>query len=201
MSVFIFSFMKLSFQPIFLTILEIIVSIIVKEPQENGFETNIGKVLTFEETASLVFWIFRAFLQSFIISSEKCRIPAKSDLFLPMKSILSSVSPSTAALLDSKGIVSLDFCERDIAGLFLRERPLAACQLFLTAVIMADDPPRFIECTLCSVLVLLHDRLCEVEDENAFTQLFEKLLPTVDIRLILYNVENLLAVLHRTEDH
>jgi hypothetical protein len=201
MSLFAFSFMKLSFEPVFISVLEIVVSVIVNRPHESGFETNGGAVLNFEETASLVFWVFKAFLQNFVVPSDRCKVPVKSDLFLPTKSILSSVSPATAAMLDEKGWASLDFCERDIAALFVRERPLAASQLFLTALIVSDDAPRFVECTLCSVLVLLHDRLEAVGDEAGFAQLFEKLLPTVDIRLILYNVENLLAVLHRTDDH
>jgi hypothetical protein len=201
MSLFAFSFMKLTFDRRFLWILEIIVSIVVREPRETGFETNTGETLSFEETAALVFWVLKGFLDRFIIRSPKCRIPSKSDLFLPTKSILSSVSPSTAALLDEKGVTNLDFCERDISRLFLRHRPLAASQLFLTALITNPDPPRFIECTLCSVLVLLHTRLEPVEDEAGFKQLFEGLLPTIDIRLLLYNVETLLGVLQRTDDH
>jgi hypothetical protein len=73
-------------------------------------------------------------------------------------------------------------------------------QLFLTALITADDPPPLVQCPLCSLVVLLHERLEEVEDGDAFTRMFRSLLPTVEIRLILYNVESLLAVLHRTGD-
>jgi hypothetical protein len=202
MSIFSFRFMKFSFQQDFITILEVMLSIFVGQPlPDSKFETNLGEVLSFEETSSLLFWSFKSFIESFLVASPRCKIPSRPELFLLTKPLLSNVSPSSVTMLEAKKITGFEFCDRDISGLFLRGRSREDAQRFLTALICAESVPQFIECTLCTILVLLQGRLEQVENEEmgTFKALFETLLPSLSIRLILCNVERLTAMLHRTE--
>ena len=194
MSLFTFYFMKIQFQSDFVTVLEVIIPILVKA-SGGKFETHTGKRLEFDEAAEMVFWVFKKFADMFVLEGPKRVVPDAGKLFLVVRSILADISPSTGQMLDDKGVKSLDFCHRDLACLVAHRRDKDAAKLFLTALICADNVALFIEYSICTLLVMLQARLQKIPNDEveAFRRVYEELVPSVDVRLLLFNVENLLT--------
>lgn len=148
-------------------------------------------------------------------------VPSLPELFLSIRAQLSSISPSTNSLLETRGIKTLDFCVDDFKSFFIRGQPFSDAQLFLTAMISASNTPQFLAAVLCSILVLLQSALQRVplsneqknqsggngasnenysntsyeKEDNARIEMFRKIfstsLPLLDMRLVLYNEEGL----------
>ncbi|OHS96385.1 hypothetical protein TRFO_37496 [Tritrichomonas foetus] len=139
--------------------------------------------------------MFKSFAEKFIIQSNQRQIPATAELYLSIKSQLSSISPSTSHMLEARKIKNLEFCEKDINSLFLRGRSLKDSQLMITAILSTSNVSQFISATLSTILVLLQSTLQNVphDDKTTFTRLFETSLPNLDMRLILANEESLLG--------
>ena len=194
MSLFTFYFMKIPFMSDFVTILGVIIPTLLR-CKDGGFETHDGKALDFDEAAERVFWVFKKFAETFMLPGPKRVIPDAGKLFLVVRSILQDISPSTGQMLDDRGVTSMDFCHRDIASLMVRRRDKDSAKLFLTALICTDNIPQFVQYTICTLLVMLQARLQKIpEDENeAFRRAYEDLVPSVDVRLLLFNVENLMV--------
>jgi hypothetical protein len=200
MSLFAFYFMKLEFQPSFLFFVELLLNIFFKESNPDGkFRTHHDAILSFDDSANLLFWTFKAFAERFLIPSQKCIVPSKAEFFIMVQSILSNISPSTAVMLESRGITNFDFCENEIRSFFLRERTAASKALLLTALVVNENPGQFLEYCLCALLVLLQGRLQQIEGIDTFKKSFNGLVPSVESRLLLYNVENLMATLHSAD--
>lgn len=89
-------------------------------------------------------------------------VPSLPELFLSIKSQLSSISPSTNSLLETRGIKTLDFCVSDFNHFFVSQRPLNEAQLFITAMLASTNIPQFLAAVLCSLLVLLQSNLQRV---------------------------------------
>lgn len=147
-------------------------------------------------------------------------VPSLPELFLSIRAQLSSISPSTNSLLETRGIKTLDFCVEDFRSFFVRGRPIGDAQLFITAMIAASNTPQFLAAVLCSLLVLLQSSLQRVppleenrsQNENnnnnnadggvrleMFRKVFNTSLPLLDMRLVLYNEEGLCG--SRTRAH
>ncbi|KAH0792613.1 hypothetical protein GPJ56_003447 [Histomonas meleagridis] len=201
-SLFTFHFSRVPFNSLFIPFLEIIIQTFIKSNDgTDSFIMNDDKTYNLEETSSICFWAFKTFSEIFLIVPKK-KNPIQ-EMYLGVKTTLQMISPSTASMLQKRKINSLDFCSKDINNLFVRDRTLKESQMYLTALILADDKTRFLQCTLCAVLALMQERLEETPegDINAFQRMFESQLPTIDMKLILYNVKNLMGFKEDEEKH
>lgn len=149
--------------------------------------------MNIDEISSLCFWAFKYFAETFLFKDNKNKVEFQ-DMFVGVKTTLQTISPSTSKMLEDRKISSFKFCSDDIKAFFLNDRTLVDSQLYLSSLFMSDDKNKFIQYTLCTILTLLQDRFKDIpnDDMKSFQTFFENLLPTLDIRLIIYNVENLM---------
>ena len=193
---FAFYFSKLAFDQNFIQFLEILIPTSIKEINDNLIITSLGESLSHDDFCSKIFWIFKSFAELYIISSNKMLLPSNKELFLSVKTQLTSISPSTYSMLESRKINDFKFCEHEINSLFLSQRSLMESQLFITSLLSSgSNAQQFISATLCSILVLLQRNLqtIPIEDQSTFNKTFSASLPNLEMRLILFNVENLLG--------
>lgn len=198
---FAFFFSKISFSPVYFRFLEIFLDAVISNDSSSDsdkFHLVDGTIVSFDQMCAQTFWLFKSFSEKYLIhSSPKYSIPEYKRLFMDVRTILSSISQSTNEMLDQYNISSLDFCALDISYLFTRDRSNEDALLYITSLINTENVHQFIQCTICSILVLLQGMLQQLPSEQAplFKKRFQALLPNVEMRLILYNTEKLLTTI------
>lgn len=148
-----------------------------------------------DEISSLCFWAFKCFVEKYLLECNKKKNPLQ-DVYIGVKTTLQTISPSTSKMLDDRKISSFNFCSEHIKWFFLNGRSLFDSQLYLSSLLLSDDKNKFIQYTLCTILTLLEERFNEIsnDDIKSFQIMFEDLIPKLNIRLIIQNVEKLMEL-------
>lgn len=164
---------------------------------EDSFCCRNGEKLNFEETSVLLFTVFsRCYDLLMDVGSAFCQMPDRSTLFTDTLRVLEEQSPATAQLLKTHGIENFDFLHLYIDSFFMAGRSEEDSVLIFTAILsMARcNLPTFMKCFMASTLILLHTRLenSQIDSPQTFMELYLSLLSTVNVRLLLFNVDQIM---------
>ncbi|OHT02960.1 hypothetical protein TRFO_29772 [Tritrichomonas foetus] len=178
-------FSELSFGPKLMCVIELIINCFLKETSDgDSFDLMAGGKLGIEETEILLF--------SHI--SEIWEIVTKSQLSVEKESFnilnaLSTISPSTKAILDDRNMKLLDFAIPDADLFFTRGKNLNDSLLLFAAALATGDIAVFRKNVICSSLVLLHERLqlIPINDTKTFSETYCMELRNIKARLLILN--------------
>jgi hypothetical protein len=149
-----------------------------------------GAELSDEEAESIVFWHAKVII-------EKAAAATFSMLkeSLSIRALLSTISGSTLEMLNDRNVMSFDFAFREAVLLFSNGRPVEDMLLLSAAAIASGDLRAFYQNGIAASLVLLQDKLQVVamNRTEAFYEAYTEELKGLDVRLLLYNIERMIA--------
>lgn len=195
LALFVFSFMELPFSDRFVWILELIVPLFAKSVEDNHVVDQSNQRVPLLTAESRIFWVFKGFSDRFLgTNKEKNVMPPLDGLFLSTKSFLGHISPQIVSLLETYGVVDLEFCKDDIFHLFASGRKSDDALLILTSFVLSPNVSQYLQTILCALFVFLEKYLETIpaRDGDRFKRTVRSLVGSIDIRLLMNNAEKLI---------
>jgi hypothetical protein len=149
-----------------------------------------GETLADKDAESLVFWKAKAVID--LAAAANFSMLKES---LAIRSLLSNISASTLDMLNDRSITSFDFAFREAVLVFADGRSYEEEILLASAAIASGDFRMFYENGIAASLVLLQEKLQTVplDRVDEFYRLYAAELRRLDPRLLLHNIERMLA--------
>jgi hypothetical protein len=162
---------------------------------ENGFyHCRDGDRIAYLDAEFGIYSLFVELYERFLNEGgERYELLSVSALFDETMKVLGREAPSTVKLFVDYSVDSFGFLVEDLETFFTKGRSDEDAALLFTAIISADDVALFITCLVAASFILLHSRLedAPLGRPDAFATLYNSLLLTMSVRLLLFNTGKL----------
>jgi hypothetical protein len=163
---------------------ELMFRLFVRDVMDDGaFGLATGEVLPPIETEAFVF----AHIQP--IMEESLQLPTFAKEAAAIFSYLAEMSPSTALMLEERGLRSLEFCRNHCDMFFAQGRPHRECLILIAWALGSGDLAAFRKEMTSIALVLTQKKLQKVplKDKKRFCACFASELVLIPARLLVWN--------------
>ena len=192
MSIFMWNYNEYVASDNFMGLVLFLVKYLVAASDGDDFICRNGFKISMVDASFLVFSVFSKVYDRVI--SPVLKDDTLKTLYNDTIELLEEQSPASTQLLCQANVTDFDFLKPCISNFFTDGRRDEDAVTMFTALVSCDDLHLFLRCFISTALVLLHTRLVESAPQTsaAFGDLFVSLLPSVDVRLMLFNSARLI---------
>lgn len=190
-SLFTRYFSHLSFGPSLMFIVDILIFCFLSSQIEGDkFITTLGEKLDLNSAELFIFSYLADIWES--MRKTSLTIDKESD---KIRKELSSISPSTLAMLDDRKLVYLDFAVQDADVFFSKAKNQEDALLLFTAALQTGDISVFRRNIICIALVLLQEKLQLIpfDQPNQFVDTYRYNSILINARLLVLNNTKLIS--------